>query len=39
MAEHEQRARALGFVDVTYRPLYHAGRVLVGWRFRLRKPP
>jgi ubiquinone/menaquinone biosynthesis C-methylase UbiE len=39
MAEYEQRARSLGFVDVTYSPLYHAKRVLVGWCFRLRKPP
>ena len=39
MAEYEQRARSLGFVDVTSRPLYHARRALVGWCFRLRKPP
>jgi ubiquinone/menaquinone biosynthesis C-methylase UbiE len=39
MAEYAQRARSLGFVDVTYTPMYHARRALVGWRFRLRKPP
>lgn len=39
MAEHTQRARLLGFADVTYRPLYHARHTLVGWCLRLRKPP
>jgi ubiquinone/menaquinone biosynthesis C-methylase UbiE len=39
MAEYAQRAHSLGFVEVTYGPMYHARRALVGWRFRLRKPP
>jgi ubiquinone/menaquinone biosynthesis C-methylase UbiE len=39
MAEYAQRAQSLGFVDVTYGPMYHARRALVGWRFQLRKPP
>jgi ubiquinone/menaquinone biosynthesis C-methylase UbiE len=39
MLEYTQRANSLGFVDVTYRPLYHARHALVGWCFRLRKPP
>jgi ubiquinone/menaquinone biosynthesis C-methylase UbiE len=38
MAEYAQRAHSLGFVDVTYAPIYHAKRALVGWRFQLRKP-
>jgi SAM-dependent methyltransferase len=39
MAEYAQRAHSLGFIDVTYGPMYHARRALVGWRFQLRKPP
>jgi SAM-dependent methyltransferase len=38
MVELAQRARSLGFVEAGYRPLYHATRALVGWRFQLRKP-
>jgi ubiquinone/menaquinone biosynthesis C-methylase UbiE len=38
MADYAQRAKSLGFVDVTYRPLYHATSALVGWRLQLRKP-
>ena len=39
MAEYTQLAHSLGFVDVKYRPLYHAGHALVGWCLQLRKPP
>jgi ubiquinone/menaquinone biosynthesis C-methylase UbiE len=38
MLEYAQLATSLGFVDVKYRPLYHARCALVGWCFGLRKP-
>jgi ubiquinone/menaquinone biosynthesis C-methylase UbiE len=39
MSECAEQARQLGFIDVTYQPMNHAQRALVGWRVRLRKPP
>jgi len=39
MAEYARLAHSLGFVDVTSRPMYQARRALVGWCFRLHKPP
>lgn len=33
-----QRARAVGFIDVGYQPLWHAKQALVAWQLRMHKP-
>jgi ubiquinone/menaquinone biosynthesis C-methylase UbiE len=38
VAKLAQWAAALGFIDVTFRPVYHATSALVGWCFAARKP-